>query len=105
MDSNSDGTTGNGYRDGTTGDSYFSNGNGYVNTGEPNPDTTTSFAYYGFDAYGRFCAVHTYTDAHGRTYTNRTVLPYPNRGRAGDSLHAHGAAWGPAVGGDGGAGR
>ena len=37
----------------------------------------TRIAYYEFDANGNFCAVHTYTDADGRTYSNRTVLSNP----------------------------
>ena len=36
-------------------------------------------AYYEFDANGDFCACHTYTDANGRQYTNRTSLTHLRR--------------------------
>ena len=37
----------------------------------------SSFAHYEFDADGNFCAVHTYIDATGRRYSNRTILSNP----------------------------
>lgn len=53
---------------------------------------TAAFAYYGFDGNGNFCAFHTYTDANGRTYTNRTILSNPQR-QYDAHLDARGREW------------